>query len=278
MQDRRVEIPSWVPEKSREMISRIAFSLRELGYDDGPMLWEAARRMSLAPALVEDMFAYISAGKPKLGDVPQDPPMLTRRLPGNYTVASLIRDLGLKPAGAFLLATELINNPQRAMETILKIVEEGYCEVLPDGKIAILHPPVSRQYPSCPSCGRRWTKNYETCPTCGYDKECRLLDAGEIPKDVKEAVTAGIAETKGGKERAEAGAAQRICKTCGTALKQGSRFCEMCGTPVPTEKQPQETINKQPIFCEKCGAKIKEGARFCESCGAPVSGRNANAM
>jgi len=256
------QVPSWVPEKSRKIVLKIAEALRELGYSDGPMLWDAARRMAITPTLTEDMFAYIAAGKPKVKAGRPSPPMLSRRLPGNYTVASLMLDLGLSPAGAFLLGAELINNTQAALSLIEKIIEEGYWTILPDGKWALVYPPISEKYPSCPNCGRRWTKNYESCPTCGYNEKYRQIDIGQLPENVKEMIKAELLEDVG-----KVKDVHERCQSCGAPIEATDRFCRNCGAAVmqPTQKRPA------PEYCKVCGAKLLKDAKFCGKCGAPVS-------
>ncbi|GEM_PF-1090671 len=261
------EVPRWVPEKSRKIIWKIASALKELGYNEGPMLWDAARRMAIAPALTEDMFAYIAAGKPKVEVGQQIPSMLSRILPGNYTVASLMLDLGLSPAGAFLLGAELITNTPAALRVIERIIEEGYCETLPDGRRVMVNPPIAEKYPSCPNCGMRWTREYKSCPICGYNEEYKQIDLGKIPESVK-----GTVETKLS-EDSKSPTTQKRCQSCGAPIKIGDRFCEACGAAV---KQSIQQPKLAPRFCEKCGAKLAKGARFCEACGAPVSRKPAD--
>jgi len=255
------QIPSWVPEKSRKLIWEIASALKELGYSEGPMLWDAARRMAITPALTGDMFAYIAAGKPKVEVGRPSPLMLSRQLPGNYTVASLMLDLGLSPAGAFLLGAELVNNTPAALRVIEKMVEEGYYITLPDGKRALVYPPISEKYPSCPNCGRRLTRSYESCPTCGYNEKYKQIDLGQLPDSVKEMIRAELlGDVSKGRD------VHKKCHSCGAPVKAGDRFCEKCGAAV---KQPIQR-RSVPRFCEKCGAKLRKAARFCEMCGAPV--------
>ncbi len=255
------QIPSWVPEKSRKLIWKIASALKELGYSEGPMLWDAARRMAITPALTEDMFAYIAAGKPKVEAGQPSPRMLSRQLPGNYTVASLMLDLGLSPAGAFLLGAELVNNTPAALKMIEKMIEEGYCIMLPDGKRALVYPPISEKYPSCPNCGMRWIRKYENCPTCGYNEKYKQIDLGQLPESVKEMIRKELlGDISKGPDQTEK------CPSCGAPIKAGDKICETCGATV---KQPVQR-RSAPRFCEKCGAKLRKGARFCEMCGAPV--------
>jgi len=256
------QVPSWVPKNSRKLILRIASALRELGYEDGPMLWDAARRMATAPALTEDMFAYIAAGKPEVKAGRPIPRMLSRQLPGNYTVASLMLDLGLSPVGAFLLGAELINNTPAAIGVIEKLIEEGYYITLSDGKRALVYPPISEKYPSCPNCGRRWVRNYESCPTCGYNEKYKQIELGQLPENVKEMIKAELLGDTG-----KVPAMYEKCPSCGAPIKAEDRFCRTCGTAImrPVRQGP---ASRQ---CKVCGAKLLENARFCGKCGAPVS-------
>lgn len=58
---------------------------------------------------------------------------------------------------------------------------------------------------------------------------------------------------------------ERNCATCGSPLKDNSKFCEVCGTPVPVQTLGQER------FCVQCGNLLKPGTKFCEICGREVA-------
>ena len=46
------------------------------------------------------------------------------------------------------------------------------------------------------------------------------------------------------------------CASCGSELKEGSRFCSECGAPVPMKR-----------ICPSCGMEVPDGSRFCMYCG-----------
>ena len=46
------------------------------------------------------------------------------------------------------------------------------------------------------------------------------------------------------------------CASCGSELKEGSRFCSECGAPVPMKRT-----------CPSCGMEVPDGSRFCMYCG-----------
>lgn len=47
------------------------------------------------------------------------------------------------------------------------------------------------------------------------------------------------------------------CASCGSELKEGSRFCSECGAPVPLKRT-----------CPSCGMEVPDGSRFCMYCGS----------
>lgn len=53
-----------------------------------------------------------------------------------------------------------------------------------------------------------------------------------------------------------------VCKNCGEALSEGSKFCSNCGAKVSSN---QTNVKKR--FCTQCGAVIPEGCKFCSECG-----------
>lgn len=52
-------------------------------------------------------------------------------------------------------------------------------------------------------------------------------------------------------------AAVGVCRSCGAAARDGTRYCEDCGGALPSR-------------CPGCGAAIQAGKRFCGTCGEPL--------
>ena len=65
----------------------IVKALATLGYEPAGAIWNAASRMARAPELVQVMLDYVNI-----------------KIPGGYSVASLIRDFEFTSVGAFMMA------------------------------------------------------------------------------------------------------------------------------------------------------------------------------
>ena len=48
----------------------------------------------------------------------------------------------------------------------------------------------------------------------------------------------------------------KYCTSCGSIIREGSRFCQKCGTPFSEA-------------CPQCGAQVS-GTKFCPECGMAV--------
>ena len=175
-------------QTGQDIHAQIAVALNALDYTPVSGIQNAAMRMARAPELVQVLFIYLKAGKPAINYDTSTPNNLFMTLPGGYSVASLIRDFGLAPVGAFLMASEIVADTPSAQRMLIAIIEEGYIQVLPNGTRMIIRPPVADQYPSCPNCGRRWVHHYPSCPTCGYGEMERQLDNNEIPDQILDGI------------------------------------------------------------------------------------------
>jgi hypothetical protein len=165
-----------------------ADALSQLGYSTPGSLREAAASLAHTPGLLKDMRAYLSSGKPAIDYAVKNPSILFKPLPGNHTVAELMRDFALKPCGAFLTASGLLQDHEKTQNALDQIIAEGYWEMLPDGSSIKAFVPASTQYPACPNCGLRWTRDYATCPRCGYGAEQAQIDQDlEISELIRQA-------------------------------------------------------------------------------------------
>jgi RNA polymerase subunit RPABC4/transcription elongation factor Spt4 len=234
--------PSSSPPDASELLLRINNAMLQLGYAPRRMLWDAALRMARSPDLASDMIAYVDAGMPPQDMTARTPVMLFRSLPGNYTVASLIRDFGFRPVGAFLLATDLVHDPQKTLALLKTFIEHGYWVMSPDGKHELRYPPVSGSFSRCPECDAVLFTNDPVCPECGTK-----IFAPPQPE-----VALSL---------------QKRCPACDSPLQSGMKFCGECGAPVlaPAPQQaPPKTV------CTGCGQPVQPDKKFCGNCGAPV--------
>ncbi|TMB67408.1 MAG: zinc ribbon domain-containing protein [Chloroflexi bacterium] len=58
-----------------------------------------------------------------------------------------------------------------------------------------------------------------------------------------------------------------LCRDCGAANSQTTKFCVECGTPMATREAPPA----EPVLCERCGASNARTTKFCVECGAPMA-------
>lgn len=258
-------LPQTPPQTSQDIHAQIVMALKSLDYTPVSGIQNAAMRMSRAPELVQVMFIYLKAGKPAINYNANTPTNLFMTLPGGYSVASLIRDFGLAPVGAFLMASEIIADTPSAQRMLITIIEEGYIKILPNGTRMIICPPVAYQYPSCPNCGRRWVRNYPSCPTCGYGEMERQLDKNEIPDQILveylNEINASPPTSSLTHQAVLQG--QRVCPSCGVPIASGKTFCTGCGAHIVSApvQQPKK-------FCGSCGTEIQPNKNFCPQCGA----------
>ena len=227
------------PAYVAEMFPVLKETLLRLGYRPEGLAWEAALRMARTPDLASDMILFLKAGMPQPDFDRQTPKILFRPLPRNYTVASLIRDFGFRPVGAFLMASDLIADPEKAQHLLLKFISEGYWINTPQGTHELRFPPVAARYPRCPECDAVLSAPGQKCPVCSEED----LDNGLEPATVV--------------------SKEQTCPICRFRLEQGMKFCSNCGTPVAVQP-PQE---KTPAFCPECGNPLKPKAKFCGKCG-----------
>ena len=58
---------------------------------------------------------------------------------------------------------------------------------------------------------------------------------------------------------------EKLCESCGKALKEGAKFCNACGS------SQQDTERR----CQSCGKTLAANAKFCNACGAPQQSSSA---
>jgi len=141
-------------------------ALKALGYKPESALWPAALRMTRDPSLLSDLLEYVQAGQPPLESDKPVPPQLARVLPGGYTVASLAKDFRFEVVGAFLMASELLADKNKATALLQKFIERGYWKTMPDGTRVKVHIPAAQKYSRCPVCGKHLIKAGYGCPGC----------------------------------------------------------------------------------------------------------------
>ncbi len=239
------------PQQIQNVLEPIAAALAALDYAPKDMVWNAALRMFQAPELAQDMIDYVYAGMPAPDFKKQTPPSLFRPLPGNYTVAALMRDFQFEAVGAYLMGAELTYNTAEAIGILNKFIEEGFRKTLPDGTRILVTLPIAEKYPLCPNCALRWTQSYETCPRCGYGPEERMIDEGQIPPRIMQTLPT----------RPPA-APELQCSRCGALMKAGTKFCGSCGASLGPAVPPAASA-----LCSGCGQPLASGVRFCTRCG-----------
>jgi predicted amidophosphoribosyltransferase len=268
-------------------------ALQALGYSPESGLADAATRLARTPELLADIRAYLKSGKPAVDEQTKTPAELFRPLPGNYNVAGLIRDFQLEPTGAFLMASDLMADTERAIKRLDQIIEEGFWKMLPDGSYAKVVLPVSERYPACPNCGLHWAKNYPACPRCGYGpREAQIdqdLQIVELLQEGEENPSPGevfVLPDIGDDMILQADSdSYTSCPRCGAPLKPTSKFCGSCGKLVAAGgagtdaalASPPHVAKMPPssppagVICEHCGAAVKTGKKFCWNCGKPAA-------
>jgi hypothetical protein len=230
------------PAEGPLSVADIAKALSSLGYKPDELVYDATLRMARVPVLARDMVRYAATGRPPADFPAQAPPELFRALPGNHTVASLIRDFGFEPVGAFLMGAALLSDTEQSVRILHNFIRYGYWVTLPDGVRELRFPPVAGRYPSCPACGFRLLAQSEECPCCGH------RPGEEVRDELEETDPAGT------------------CTRCGKILTPGLRFCTGCGAPVmvPVQQAPARAA------CTGCGAPLEPGRKFCVNCGRKI--------
>jgi hypothetical protein len=219
-----------------EALEPITRMLLALGYQPPQLVIDAAERLVRVPELVQDMYVYQQAGAPPVTAATpeaQFPLMLRRPLPCGHTVASLIRDFGFLPIGAFLVGAALCTHTEEAEAMLERLALQGMWLDEPHGKRVLRFPPVHERLRDCPTCHERLWQDPKACPHC------------RAPL------------------KPPASASAAYCSTCGKATGPGARFCKSCGKAVAV--QPEANT------CARCGVEVRGEARFCRACGAQLS-------
>ena len=253
-----VQSPTRPPEATpmpQEPIAPTVALLEAMGYAPKTLLADAALRLNGSPELLQDLRDYVEGGQPPADYGAGTPPSLFRPLPSGHTVGALMRDLELQPVGAFLLAVGLVQAPDEALALIGNVIAEGYWKRLPDGSIVHGELAIAQQYPACPNCALRWTRQYDRCPRCGHDEAQEAVDEEHaLVTDLRRSLTPSP----------PAGAAQ-VCPVCGAAVVSGWAFCGQCQARL-TPQAPAAS----GLVCRECGAPLQVGWQFCGRCRAPV--------
>ena len=210
----------------------------------------------------------------------KSPAFLFRSLPGGYTVASLVQDYGVTVTGGFLLASDLLADPEKARDLIDRFTREGYWVFDGKGMHVLKFPPVRDRMKVCSACDHVYPVTSSSCPSCGTHgagsddvgiedvaKFINLVESVETIKPVEETLPLNQAPevipvqetTPPGTLPPSATGPQpakiTTCPSCKAEIPKGAKFCRLCGAAI--------------ILCSSCGAEIPKGAKFCRSCGKP---------
>lgn len=228
----------------------VAETLMKLGYRPENGVWNAALRMARTPDLARDMMIFVNAGQPAINYQDSVPKILFRPLPLGYSVATLIQDFGLKPVGAFLIASDLIVNPTATKALLDGFARDGVWITDPGGKHALFTPPASARVQSAEPADE------ETGPS------------GEItPQELVSLIER--MEAHGLRQAPEADPATVACGSCGAKVDRKLRFCPQCGKKMGVLKAAEKPAPPatQPKHCPQCGTAIQPGKKFCPQCG-----------
>ena len=104
----------------------------------------------------------------------------------------------------------------------------------------------------CPKCESSIEKDVRFCMYCGYDTSI------DEKKECEKCLSCGTRIKEGSKFCIECGApVGKQCKSCGETLPDNSKFCPACGQSVEEK-------------CPKCKGPIDENAKFCNQCGTSI--------
>ncbi|WP_024546547.1 zinc ribbon domain-containing protein [Picosynechococcus sp. NKBG15041c] len=247
----------------------LATAIANLGYQPIALLWNATQRMAQVPSLAQDLLAYVQMGSPPPDFSQQQPAMLFKPLPGDYSVATLIRDFQFQAIGAFLMAVELSLRPKQGQALLNYFLHRGYWRTNADGSRDLLFPSLTERLPQCPQCRSRWFEDLPRCSSCGFVRRHVTVEDGPLPFDELAALLQTIppdhkiAEAIAPNLPIPPGSVNRRCPQCHHPLSQNSRFCPNCGAVVTANAAPVD----QTAACPKCGHPSRPGAKFCSHCG-----------
>jgi predicted RNA-binding Zn-ribbon protein involved in translation (DUF1610 family) len=246
--------PSMTREEYEKVMTHpalpIAEALMKLGYRPKNGVWNAALRMARTPDLAKDMMIFVNAGQPAINYQESVPQILFRALPLGYSIATLIQDFGLKPVGAFLIASDLIVNLPATKALLDGFARNGVWITDPSGKHGLFTPPASDRVQ------RAEPADGETGPS------------GEItPQELVSLIEQ--MEARGFGQEPEADPATVTCVSCGAKVGRKLTFCPQCGKKIGTAKAPETPAPPatQPKHCPQCGTTIQPGKKFCPQCG-----------
>jgi hypothetical protein len=246
--------PSMTREEYEKIMSHpalpVAEALVKLGYQPKNGVWNAALRMARTPDLAKDMMIFVNAGQPAINYQESVPKILFRALPLGYSIATLIQDFGLKPVGAFLIASDLIVNPAATKALLDGFARNGVWITDPSGKHSLYTPPASARVPGA------GPADAEPGPS------------GEItPQELVSLIEHMEAHSL--RQAPEADPATVTCGSCGAKVDRKLTFCPQCGKKIGVAKTPQKPAPPAtpPKHCPQCGTAIQPGKKFCPQCG-----------
>lgn len=231
--------------------------LLALHYPAPSRLAFAAARLAGAPAVLADLREYLRLGQPVIDATARTPACLTRPLAHELTLATLMSEALLAPSGAFLMAAEMEQDPQRADTLLARLIADGLWTVATDGTRSLCPIPLAGRFPRCLRCGRPQLDSAAGCPHCADLLAPPLSPTqGELAQllDWLDALPAAAPTTV-----ATQSSAELSCPRCGAGNRPQARYCAECGGALDAVSH-----------CRGCGATVNPGARFCGGCGMAV--------
>ena len=232
----------------------IATALVKMGYQPETGVWNAALRMSRTPDLAKDMMLFVDAGQPAINYQDSVPQILFRELPLGYSIATLIQDFGLKPVGAFLIASDLIVNPAATKALLDGFARNGVWITDSSGKHGLFTPPASARVQRAEPADTEPGPMEEITPQ-------------ELVSLIEQMEAHGLRQTP----EVEPGTV--ICSSCGAKVGRKLTFCPQCGKKIGVAEAPEQhaPAAAQPKLCPQCGTAIQPGKKFCPQCGNRIS-------
>lgn len=237
------------PEEERKILDNpalpVAKALAKMGYRPESGVFDAAQRMLRTPDLAKTLMMYADAGQPAIDFERSIPGILFTPLPHGYSIAVLVRDFGLKPVGAFLLASDLIIKPEETNALLERILRDGVWITDTDGKRGLFRPRLS------------------TTGVTGGNRAAVSSPAEDVSVQELISVLDEIDSSRTEQVHPEERKGTIVCQACGAQCDLTKQFCPACGKKIP-DNPPSHR------HCTQCGAEIADGRKFCGKCGAKV--------